>query len=246
MNRDQIRYQTAILTKRYQAVMLGDIGTVALLLLQAPFIGWLCALVWGSIERDTPSLYFVLSLSAVWFGCINACREIVKERAIVERERLLGLSLVAYIGSRFLVLSALGFAQILLLQIAVEWSLSLRGIFLVQTLALWLATLCGIGLGLVVSAVSHSQEWAVGAVPLIIIPQILFSDFAFSRENFGTMVAFIEKCMPVRWCYEIFQQLAAMETAWGMVFFSFFMLIVTIIFLAALACITLLQKREMV
>ena len=140
----------------------------------------------------------------------------------------------------------LGFAQILLLQIAVEWSLSLRGIFLVQTLALWLATLCGIGLGLVVSALSHSQEWAVGAVPLIIIPQILFSDFAFSRENFGDMVALIEKCMPVRWCYEIFQQLAAMETAWGSVFFSFFMLIVTIIFLAGLACITLLQKREVV
>ena len=44
----------------------------------------------GSIERDTPSLYFALCLSAVWFGCIGACREIIKERPIVERERLFG------------------------------------------------------------------------------------------------------------------------------------------------------------
>jgi len=244
--RHTIRHQMTVLSKRYQAVMLGDLGTVALLLLQAPFIGWLCTLVWGSIDKDTPSLYFVLSLSAVWFGCINACREIVKERAIIERERLLGLSLVAYIGSRFVVLSVLGFAQILMLQIAVEWSLSLKGFFWIQTLALWLATLCGIGLGLVVSALSHTQERAVGAIPLIILPQILFSEFSIPKESFGDAVAFIEKCMPVRWCYEIFKELAALETSWGAVFLSFLVLIMMIIFLAAVAWITLLQRREVV
>jgi ABC-type multidrug transport system permease subunit len=242
----KIRHQTSVLTKRYRAVMFGDLGTVALLLLQAPFIGWLCTLVWGSIEKDTPSLYFVLSLSAVWFGCINACREIVKERSIVERERLLGLSLVAYIASRFSVLSVLGFLQVLMLQIAVEWSLSLKGIFVVQTMALWLATLCGIGLGLVVSALSHTQERAVGAIPLIVLPQILFSEFSIPRENFGDTVLVIEKCMPVRWCYEIFQELAALETAWGTVLLSFSVLIIMIVILAALACLTLLRQREVV
>ncbi|MFT5683895.1 MAG: hypothetical protein ACI8RZ_004827, partial [Myxococcota bacterium] len=93
--------QTRVLIDRYRACMLGDLPTLILLIAQAPFIGWLCTLVWGSVETDTPSLYFVLSLSAVWFGCINACREIVKERAIVERERLLGLSLPAYVVSRY-------------------------------------------------------------------------------------------------------------------------------------------------
>ena len=221
-------------------------GTVGLLLLQAPFIGWLCTLVWGSIEDDTPSLYFVLSLSAVWFGCINACREIVKERAIVERERLLGLSLVAYILSRFRVLSTLGLAQVITLQIAVEWSLALRGPFLLQTLSLWLATLCGIGLGLVVSALSRSQERAVGAIPLIILPQILFSEFSIPKEHFGDAMTIIEKCMPVRWCYEIFKEMASVEPSWGSVFLSMIVLGIMITLLGALACISLLPKREVV
>ena len=153
---------------------------------------------------------------------------------------------MAYIGSRFVVLSVLGFAQILMLQIAVEWSLSLKGFFWFQTLALWLATLCGIGLGLVVSALSHTQERAVGAIPLIILPQILFSEFSIPKESFGDTVALIEKCMPVRWCYEIFTELAALETSWGSIFLSFLVLIIMIIFLAAVAWITLLQKREVV
>ena len=72
---------------------------------QAPLIGWLCTIVWGSLRRDRPSLHFALCLAAVWFGCINACREIVKERSILERERLFGLSLIAYVWSRFSVLS---------------------------------------------------------------------------------------------------------------------------------------------
>lgn len=239
-----ILHQASILSRRYRAVMLGDLGTVSLLLLQAPFIGWLCTLVWGSIEKDTPSLYFVLSLSAVWFGCINACREIVKERTIVERERLLGLSLVAYILSRFSILSVLGFFQVLLLQIAVEWSLSLKGLFFVQTMALWMATLCGIGLGLVVSALSHTQERAVGAIPLIVLPQILFSEFSIPRENFGDAVRIIEKCMPVRWCYEIFQEMAALETNWGALVFSFFVLTIMVVVLTFFACMALLKQRE--
>ena len=84
------RRQSHILAARYRDCLLGDMGGFVLILAQAPLIGWLCAVVWGSIESDTPALYFVLCLSAVWFGCINACREIVKERAILERERLFG------------------------------------------------------------------------------------------------------------------------------------------------------------
>ena len=63
--------------------------------------------MWGSVEEDTPSLYFVMCLSALWFGCINACREIVKERAIIERERFFGLNIIAYVGSKVWVLAGI-------------------------------------------------------------------------------------------------------------------------------------------
>lgn len=237
--------QARVLMDRYRACMFGDLPTLVLLLAQAPFIGWLCTLVWGSVETDTPSLYFVLSLSAVWFGCINACREIVKERAIVERERLLGLSLLAYVLSRYAVLAVLGLVQVIALLAAVEWSIALRGPFLLQLVALWGASLCGTGLGLVVSALSKTQERAVGAVPLLILPQILFSEFAIPAESFSNLVSTIEKFMPARWCYEAFTEMAATETEWGTVLLSAAALLGMMAVLAAMATAALLPRREL-
>ena len=172
------RRQSHILAARYWDCLLGDMGGLVLVLAQAPLIGWLCAVVWGSIERDTPALYFVLCLAALWFGCINACREIVKERAILERERLFGLRPGAYLASKVWVLAALGAAQVVLLQGTVEWHLQLRGPMPLELLALFGASLAGTGLGLLVSALATTQERAVFAVPLLLLPQILFSELA--------------------------------------------------------------------
>jgi ABC transport system ATP-binding/permease protein len=244
MSPPSFSHQRKVLAERYLSATLGDLGTVGLLLLQAPFIGWLCTLVWGSVETDTKSLYFVLSLAAVWFGCINACRAIVKERAIVEREKLLGLSVSAYLCSQFQILAMIGLGQVILLQLAVEWELALRGAFLLQSIALWGASIAGVGLGLLVSALSKSQERAVGAIPLIILPQILFSEFAIPKEQFGDVVIIVEKFMPVRWCYEIFCQLAALETEWGLVLLSFAVLGIISITLGVFTRLALIPQRE--
>ncbi len=216
-----VAVQRRVLAARYAATLRGDWGTVLVLLAQAPLIGWLCTLVWASVDTDTPSLRFVLALSAVWFGCINACREIVKERAIVERERLLGLSMVAYVLSRMWVIAVLDLVQVILLQGAVEWKLSLQGNMVLEMLALWLASLCGTALGLFVSALSTSQERAVGVVPLLLLPQILFSEFVVPAKTFTDLVAAVEKLMPVHWAYEVFAQLSDKETAWGQVALAF-------------------------
>ena len=208
------RAQAGILLARYWACQRGDALTLALLVLQAPFIGYLASLVWASVERDTPTLYFVLCLSAVWFGCISACREIVRERAILERERFFGLSLPAYVASKFGVLAGLGLVQVLGLQLTVEFHLALRGPLLVETLALWGAALCGTGLGLLVSAISKAQERAVGAVPLLILPQILFSSFAVPEQTWTAAVRLGEKLMPASWAWHAFDNAAATEPSW--------------------------------
>ncbi len=237
-------YQLKVLSARYRACLLGDWQTLMLLIAQAPIIGWLCALAWGSIERDTPSLYFVMVLASVWFGCINACREIVKERRIVERERLFGLSLSAYVGSKFTTLALLGLLQALLLQIAIEWHMALQGHFLIQTLALWGASLAGTGLGLIISSAAYTQERAVSLVPVLLIPQILFSEFVIPREYYTDVTALIEKLMPVYWGYEIFAQAAAAEPDWLWLVFSVLTVYVYALALAALAVMALYPRRE--
>lgn len=235
--------QARVLTARYASCMLGDWPTVILLFAQAPLIGWLCTVVWGSVEDDTPSLYFVLCLSALWFGCINACREIVKERAIVERERFFGLSMTAYVGSKVAVLSGLCLAQVLGMQLVVESSIALRGPFPLQTLALLGSALCGVCLGLLVSALSKAQERAVGVVPLLIIPQILFSEVAIPRRAFSDTVEIVEKIMPVHWGFQVFQEAAAADPDWGAALLNLCALPLYAAALGALAALALWARR---
>ncbi|HEV3194293.1 MAG TPA: FHA domain-containing protein, partial [Polyangiaceae bacterium] len=52
----------------------------------------------------TAAMFFVV-VSCIWFGTSNAAREIVTERAIYLRERMVNLSLVNYVLSKYVVLS---------------------------------------------------------------------------------------------------------------------------------------------
>ena len=240
------RRQSHVLAARYWDCLLGDLGSLFLILAQAPLIGWLCAVVWGSIESDTPGLYFVLCLSALWFGCINACREIVKERAILERERLFGLSTRDYVISKVWVLAALGAVQVVLLQGTVEWHLQLRGPMLLELLALFGASVAGTGLGLLVSALATTQERAVFAVPLLLLPQILFSELAIPSHLSSDVVGTVEKIMPVHWAFRVFEESAALEPRWHMVALSLGVLMAMCTVLVGAAMVSLLPRREVV
>lgn len=240
------RRQSHVLAARYWDCLLGDLGSLFLILAQAPLIGWLCAVVWGSIESDTPGLYFVLCLSALWFGCINACREIVKERAILERERLFGLSTRDYVISKVWVLAALGAVQVVLLQGTVEWHLQLRGPMLLELLALFGASVAGTGLGLLVSALATTQERAVFAVPLLLLPQILFSELAIPSNLYSDVVGTVEKIMPVHWAFRVFEESAALEPRWHMVALSLGVLMAMCAVLVGAAMVSLLPRREVV
>jgi len=240
------RTQSRILAARYRDCLLGDTGGLILLLAQAPLIGWLCAVVWGSIESDTPALYFVLCLAAIWFGCVNACREIVKERAILERERLFGLQPRSYVISKVWVLAALGAVQVVLLQGTVEWHLQLRGPMPVELLALFGASVAGTGLGLLISAVAMTQERAVFAVPLLLLPQILFSELAIPDNLYSDVVGAVEKAMPVHWAFRVFEESAALEPRWHMVALYLIVLLAMATALVAAAAVALIPRREVV
>lgn len=240
------RSQAAVLAARYRDSLIGDTGGLLLLLVQAPLIGWLCAVVWGSIERDTPALYFVLCLSAVWFGCVNACREVVKERPIFERERLFGVRPGAYIASKVRVLAGLGAIQVVLLQGTVEWHLQLRGPMPMELLALFGASLAGTGLGLVVSALASTQERAVFAVPLLLLPQILFSELAIPDTLYSDVVAAVEKLMPVHWAFRVFEESAALEPRWHVTVLSLAVLFAMAAALVGAAVLAALPRREVV
>ena len=186
--------QLAILTRRYLELMLADRRNLALLLVQAPIIGVLLLLVAGgggltAGKLEAKKLVFMLATTGVWFGVINAAREICKEAPVLRRERLAGLRAGPYLGSKVLVLFLLVLVQsaLLLGVIALGTALPQGGVVLPAALELYvtiaLAGLGGIALGLCISAVASTPDKATSLIPIVLVPQVLFAGIMFALKG---------------------------------------------------------------
>jgi ABC-type multidrug transport system ATPase subunit/pSer/pThr/pTyr-binding forkhead associated (FHA) protein len=173
--------QFSILCRRYLDVLRGDTRNLKFLLAQAPIIGLLLMLVFpsDSIAAGKGSLLlFCMVISALLFGIINASREITKESAIYRRERLINLKTLPYLASKAAILSGLCLIQstllLLMVRLKIDFQVDLGGMAAIF-LTLLMATLCGMLLGLCLSAVATTSDQAMSLVPVAILPQIIFS-----------------------------------------------------------------------
>jgi ABC-type multidrug transport system ATPase subunit len=171
------------LTQRYLETKLRDRRNTLLLLLQAPVVALILAVVIGDSLNDAKTL-FIAAVIAIWFGANNSVREIVSESAIYERERLFNLRIPSYVLSKFVVLSGMALAQcVLFVSILVAFSRLNRGDFFPLLLILYLTSLAGVATGLFFSALVGSTEKAMSVLPLILIPQLLLSGFLNPLED---------------------------------------------------------------
>ena len=195
------RRQYQLLSERYLESLAGDLPSLLWMVGQAPLIAGLVVLRWRSWQA-TDTLYFVLALSAVWFGCSNACREIARERAVYRRERLFGLSAGAYLASKVKILMLVGLVEIFLFYVvsARYLDLDLSPFPAFSTLAgLYFS---GMALGLLLSRWCGTVNRAVVALPMVIIPQIVFSRFVLPKSALTGAALKIEKLMVVKWGFE--------------------------------------------
>jgi ABC transport system ATP-binding/permease protein len=209
--------QVGILSDRYLDIIIGDIKTTLLLLIQAPLIAVAVAGVWSNVSNDSLSLYFVLCLSAFFLGAVNACREIVKERALFLREKMFNLSVGAYLMSKYRVQAILVIVQCVILAGVVRAFVPLKTNILGVGLVLLAVALTGTAVGLLVSSWVKSADKAVGVVPLIVIPQILFSDFVLGENKLSNWTARAQEIMPVHWGYEMLRSMRQTDVDWGVV-----------------------------
>lgn len=206
-------YQGGVLADRYLEMVLSDWKNTLLLLVQAPLLAGMAVAVWGNIDQANNSLYFVMVLSCIWLGCMDACREIVKERALFLRERMYNLEVGAYLYSKLRVLLLLNIVQVVTYSAIVYKWLDVRVAIGWLILALLAVTVCGTCLGLLISAVAKRSDYAVGMVPLVILPQILFSEFAISKDSFSGASEYVYEAMPSRWAYESLVEFAQTQPA---------------------------------
>jgi ABC-type multidrug transport system permease subunit len=147
------------------------------------------ALVMAAVfPAPTPGFFFMLSLSCLWFGMSGSVRELIADRAIWQREARIGVGVVPYVASKALVLGGATLVQCVGLAAALYPVLGLAeyGFDLGLLAAISaLVGLCGMSIGLFVSACWTSSEAAVGTLPLLLIPQIAFSSVMVSIRDMG-------------------------------------------------------------
>ncbi len=202
--------QTAALTGRYKHCVLREQRSLLLLLGQAPVIGIAIGLVLpaNALGQVTLGLYYTMLLSfllltgTLWLGLITACREVVKERSIIDREFAVGLRIDAYVLAKCAVLFPLCAAQVLLLVVPalVLQPVSARngsviGVVLICLFCTWAA----VGMGVWVSAAVRQSDHATASVPLLLIPQLLLAGALVPYETLVGPLKLISNLMISRW-----------------------------------------------
>jgi len=119
------------------------------------------------------SILFLMIASSIWFGVINGSREIISEKAILRRECKTFLSIFAYLIGKLFILSTMAAIQTLILLGTVCWFLISFDLFFVFWAILMITAMAGSCLSLLVSAFVKTEQAALMAVPIIVIPQLL-------------------------------------------------------------------------
>lgn len=208
--------QWMTLSRRYFEVLLKDKLTLFILLAQAPVIALLTFFVMGK-DQPRDFLYFVLALVAMWFGTSVSAREIVRERPVYKRERMVNLGLLPYLASKLFVIGVIVTVQCLMLFVPLK-IFDLIGLMpmpgelfgIPQLWAMLLTAAVGIGVGLFVSGLVRTSEMATSLVPLILIPQILFSGIVGVPN--GIVDKAISLTMPAAWAFDTMKRFSTLDT----------------------------------
>ena len=164
----------------------------------------------------TAAMFFVV-VSAVWFGTSNSAREIVTERAIYLRERMVNLQLINYVMSKFLILAGVCVIQCTILLAIVFFSLGFDGgisAFLLELVAIVAVAINATALGLLLSTVVASAEAAMALTPIALIPQVVLGGLMVPMTT-NPMLKPLMYIMPARWGFEgsIAQERAAIAAS---------------------------------
>ncbi len=207
--------QWLTLSRRGLAIKAADRWNTLILLAQAPIIGTLIAAVFASqvtgkeaaaaplpTSNSLAMTLFLLVLSAIWFGCSNAVRDIVGEAAIYRRERMVGLSIGSYIASKFTVLAGLCVVQCAVLLGLVAWACEFQGSRAAMFALVLVLSTVGVAIGLAISALARTTEVAIAMLPIVLLPMVILAGLMLPVHKMPRSVSLMANSMPSRWGFE--------------------------------------------
>ena len=172
------------------------------------------------------SFPFLSSIVALFIGMSSSITEVLRERPILRRERLLKVSLSLWLTAKFFTLVLTNFVPIMLYTLISMLLLQVPESIVSYLLYFWLISAVGVALGLAISSVPDiSSAGATTLLPLVLVPQLVlagadpfkFGDLqhlVFFKPSQGKAVPEIAAIMPSRWAYEGLIALYANHSRW--------------------------------
>lgn len=210
--------QTSALISRYWEIVRSDTRNLIIWLAQAPIVALIIVCMFHSDTfshsqslfehshfpiQDGPRILFIIAFSMTCFGLCNACREIIKEKSIYDRERHVFLGAWSYLLSKIAILGIVAFCQSLFLLSFVNLFINFNvdgAHMVVMFIILFLGAMTAVLIGLWVSAWASSPDQAITIVALIMLLQVIFSGL-IPLEQMNSVLQFVVNLNSMRWCY---------------------------------------------
>jgi ABC transport system ATP-binding/permease protein len=157
---------------------------------------------------NVPQFLFISVIVALFLGLTVAAEEIIRDRKILQREKFLSLSRFSYLSSKVSILFLISAVQTLLFTWTACAMLGFDGMFWPHWAVLFSTACFANVLGLNVSSSFNSAKVIYIVIPVLIIPQLLFSGIIVRFDKLHPLFAsqrsvpWIGNIMASRWAYE--------------------------------------------
>jgi ABC transport system ATP-binding/permease protein len=171
------------------------------------FVNGLPTYIFGE-NPNIPAFLFMAVIVSLFLGLVVSAEEIFKDRKILKREKFLNLSRSSYLFSKIVILFSLSAIQSLLFVLIGNNMLHIDGMVFRYWLMLFTTSCWANLIGLNISAGLNSVVTIYILVPLILVPQLLFSGVVVEFSKMHNKIAseknvpFIGDLMTSRWAYE--------------------------------------------
>ncbi|TNE53427.1 MAG: ATP-binding cassette domain-containing protein [Bacteroidetes bacterium] len=157
---------------------------------------------------NIPQYIFIAVVVSLFLGLTVAAEEIIKDKKILKRESFLNLSRTSYIVSKIGIMFIISGIQTMFFVAIGNFILEIKGMWLEYWFILFSTSCVANVMGLNISSAFNSAKVIYITVPLLIIPQLLFSGVIVKFEKLHPLfsntneVPIIGNIMVSRWAYE--------------------------------------------
>ncbi|TMP97617.1 MAG: ATP-binding cassette domain-containing protein [Verrucomicrobia bacterium] len=138
-----------------------------------------------------PTFLFLSLIVAMFLGLTNSADDIIRDRAVLQRERNLSVRLPYYVIAKTLTLGIFAVIQCVLFVLIGNFVLQIRGMFWIDLGIMLMTAMGGLSLGLLISSLVADPKTAANIVPLVLIPQIIMGGALIKYEDMNRNLALV-------------------------------------------------------